>query len=146
MSRQSGMAIGVAIALAGLGVAYHEMSANARESHALRSELDALERAIRAHDAAIWRRVEAEHDGGAVPDEDRHRQLLADFDRLGHLERFAMEPLKVDISGDTALVGYRVEGRSVRRGDPPAPTGGEFEFKKGADGAWRVTSHRLFER
>ena len=146
-SSHRGALIGVSLALAALGVAYWETRTAERDRHAVRGQLESLERAIRAHDAGIWRQLEAEHDAaGAHPDEESHRRLLADFDRLGHLDGFSIEPLKVETSGDTALVAYRVEGRNVRRGDPPAPSGGEVRFKKGANGAWRMTDHRLIER
>ena len=139
--------IGFTVAVAGLAVAYWETRTVERDRHALRDQLHALERSIRAHDTGIWGKLEAEHAAtGAHPDEEAHRQLLADFDRLGHLDGFSIEPFKVEISGDSALVAYRVEGRSVRRGDPPAPSGGEVRFKKESNGAWRMTGHRLIER
>ena len=147
ISSHRGGLIGVCVVLAGLGVVYWETRTVERDRHALRSQLEALERDIRAHGAGIWAELEAEDAAaGAHADEESHRQRLADFDRLAHLDGFSIELLKVDISGDAALVAYRVEGKSVRRGDPPAPVGGELRFTKRADGGWRLIGHRLIER
>jgi hypothetical protein len=41
--------------------------------------------------------------------------MLADFQRLGQLQDFAMKDVQVEIAGDTAVVRYRIQGTpSVR--------------------------------
>jgi hypothetical protein len=133
------------VAVAG-ALAYRETRTTERDRHAVRAEMEDIERAIRAHDADIWRRVEADHDGRAASsaEEETHQQMLRDFDRLGHLDGLSMDPVAIEIGGDVARVNYRVQGVGRRRGDPPPPTG-EFRFSKGRDGKWRMTAHRLIE-
>ena len=141
------LGLGVPVVAAATAIAYRETRTAERDRHSVRAELKEIERAIRAHDAGIWKRVEAEHVGGVAPvEEEAHQQMLRDFDRLGHLEGLSMDPVDVEVFGDGARVTYRVQGVARRRGEPPPPAGGEFRFQKEADGGWRMTAHRLTER
>lgn len=119
--------LGLAVPVVALAatVAYRETRTTERDRHAVRAELEEIERAIRAHDADMWRRVEADHDGRAASagEEETHQQMLRDFDRLGHLDGLSMDPVDMEIAGDVARVSYRVRGIVRRRGDPPPPTG-----------------------
>jgi len=141
------LALGVPVIAVAAAIAYRETRTAERDRHAVRAELEEIERAIRAHDADMWRRVEAEHDGEAAPagEEEAHQQMLRDFDRLGHLDGLSMDPVDMEMGSDVARVNYRVQGVGRRRGDPPPPAGGEFRFDKGPDGKWRMTAHRLIE-
>ena len=135
----------ISVGIASIG--YRETRSGERDRHAVRTEIEAIERAIRAHGPDMWERIEAPHEGGsATPDDERsHQEMLRDFDRLGHIDSFAMDGIHIRLSGDTALVRYAVRGRTARRGDSPAPAGGEFRLRKGPDGKWRLIAHSLIE-
>ena len=139
--------LGACLAVGLAAIAYRETRTAERDRHAVRAEVEAIERAIRAHGADMWERVEAQHEGAsATPDEERsHQQMLSDFDRLGHIDGFAMDELEIMLSGDRATVIYAVRGGTARRGDPPPPAKGEVRLDKGRDGKWRMTAHRLIE-
>ena len=141
------LGLGVPVVAAAAAIAYRETRTAERDRHAVRAEMKEIERAIRAHDAGIWQRVEAEHGERAASagGDEAHQEMLRDFDRLGHLEGLSMDPEDIEVSGDGARVTYRVRGVSRRRGDRPPPAGGEFRFRKAPDGRWRMTGHRLNE-
>jgi hypothetical protein len=75
------------------------------------------------------------------------------------LEGFAMKDVQAEITGDTAVVRYRVQGTARPRVETdlrghvhsppptpvPAPAGGEIHFQRGSSG-WVMTGHRLLER
>ena len=71
--------------------------------------------------------------------EARHKALLQDLERLGHLEAFSMTDVSVRVDGDTATVYYRIQGRSTDPAEPP-PEAGEFRFTR-TPGGWTPSSN-----
>lgn len=139
------LALGAATGAAALGLVIHfGASREARDRYAIRRHLEQTERIIRAHDERIWLRVEA----SAHPAEDSahqalHRAILGDFERLAHLEGFAMKDVHVEVGGDAAWARYRVEGEPRPRREQ-APAAGEMRFIRGRNG-WEMAGHRLIE-
>ena len=156
------LAVG-AVILVGLVavVTYLETRQHERDRHALLRHASEMERAIRASDERIWLHVESRHDPGRAnaAQEALDQQMLADFERLGQLEGFAMKDVQVEITGDTATIRYRVQGTAIPRAQTdlrghthsvqpipvPAPAGGEIYFQRGP-GDWVMTGHRLLEQ
>jgi hypothetical protein len=156
------LAAGAVILIGGIAVVtYLETRQAERDRHALLRHASEMERAIRASDERIWLHVEARHDPGHTnaAQEALDQQMLADFERLGQLEGFAMKDVQVEIMGDTATIRYRVQGTAIPRAQAdlrghvhsvpslpvPAPAGGEIHFRRGPAG-WVMTGHRLLER
>ena len=153
---------GVLILVGGAAtVTYVETRQHERDRHALLRHASEMERAIRARDERIWLHVESRHDPGHAnaAQEALDEQMLADFERLGRLENFAMKDVTVEIMGDTAVVRYRVQGTPVPRVERdlrghihspqptpvPAPAAGEIHLQRGP-GGWVMTGHRLVEQ
>jgi hypothetical protein len=142
-------------------VTYVETRQRERDRHALLRHVSEMEKPIRASDERIWLHVETRHDPGhaTAAQEAADRQMLADFQRLGQLQDFAMKDVQVEIAGDTAVVRYRIQGTPGPRqqtdlqghfhSPPPAPVsvpaGGEIVFARGPRG-WVMTGHRLLEQ
>lgn len=124
------------------------------DHHTLTRRVRDLERALRAHDPSIFLYVEGQDPPGSRDPvrEARHRAMLDDFERLAHLDDFAMTGIHVELRGDVGIVSYRVRGvprrysipGTARAGDPPAPAAGELRFRRTA-GGWELTEHRLIE-
>lgn len=137
----------VSLALAGVAaIVYRETRPPEKERHAILNEARELEKAIRSHDQRIWMRVEGQHPepGPRGSEEAAHTQMLADFDRLGHLDDFRMDKLSVELQGDVALVTYAIVGTS-RPGGPAAPARGELHLRRHASGRLVPVRHRLYE-
>jgi len=141
-------------------VTYMETRQHERDRHALLRHATEMERAIRARGERIWLHVESRHEPGhaSAAQEALDEQMLADFGRLGRLENFAMKDVKVEVTGDTAVVRYRVEGTMPRaetdlRGHVhsapptplPVPAGGEIHLQR-VPGGWVMTGHRLLDQ
>ena len=68
--------------------------------------------------------------------------MLDDFERLAHLDDFAMTGIRVELQGDVGIVSCRVRGvprlyripGAARASDPPAPAAGEMRFRRTAGG------------
>lgn len=104
-----------------------------------------VEQHIRAHGADLWWSVEGSDPPGRKDQqlEARHQRILHDFERLAHLQDFAMADISVHLGLAEASVGYAVRGRALV-GDPPAPARGEMTFRKEGSN-WRLVDHRLIE-
>ena len=124
------------------------------DRHTLVRRVRVLEGALRAHDPSIVLSVEGRDPPGTRDPvrEARHRAMLDDFERLAHLDDFAMTGIRVELQGDVGIVSYRVRGvprryripGTARASDPPAPAAGEMRFRRTA-GGWELTEHRLIE-
>lgn len=92
---------------------------------------------------AAWLLVEGHDQPGRTDPqvEAQHRAWLDDFDRLGHVDGFAMKDLTVRLEGNTAHVSYRVEGRPSDR-EAPLPTRGELVFRRMPSG-WELAGHHF---
>lgn len=157
-SRYSGRKVatvaGALLAAVGIGsVVYRETRQRERDYHEILDHMHRIEKLIRQHDAALWRQVEGSHDGAPPSRDPVHQAMLQDFERLSHLEEFAMDEIEVSVSGDEAIATYRVRGTppnaapirgmaGARREDVPA--GGELRFARGKHG-WEMVTHRLIE-
>jgi hypothetical protein len=131
----------VAIAL----VWRYESRPSERDLHTLEAEVDRLVRHIRAHDVGTWLAVEGgPHEQGpkAAEQEARHRRILADFDKLGHLTSFSFEDLVVTVAGDHATVRYRLQFQA--QDWKPMPAGGRLEFVRSGR-SWTLHDH-AFDR
>lgn len=137
--------LAIAAVAGGLAVLVYELDAEERDRHAVQAILSDVERKLRAHDGSAWLLSEgALPPGQAHPgDEPAHEGIRADLDRLAHLDRLQILPGDVDIHADTATVGYGILGTS-RLGDPPAPRGGQFEFRRGGEG-WYLAANRFLD-
>jgi hypothetical protein len=135
------LAAGALILVGGAAaVTYLETRQHERDRHALLRHVTEMERAIRARGERLWMHVESRHEPGhaSAAQEALDEKMLADFARLGALQNFAMKDVEVQITGDTAVVRYRVQGRPVPRRETdlgghmhsapptplPAPAGG----------------------
>jgi len=126
-----------------------------KDRGAILAHVREMERLLRAHDMRIWLHVEGKDDPAAQKAdparEASHQAMLWDFERLGHLEGFAMADVRLELNGDTATVRYRVLGRpSAEAGGKfaihrePVPAAGEIRFIRGKNG-WEMVGHRLLE-
>jgi len=124
------------------------------DRHALIHHAREIEARIRSHGYDIWRLVEGNdsRDHANASQEQRHQDILRDFERLAHLDSFEMTDLEAEIVGDRGVVTYRVRGISrsyplgpgARVTAQPVPAGGEMHFVR--DGTtWRLVQHRLIE-
>jgi hypothetical protein len=94
----------LALAAAASLVAYRQTRGTARDRRAILLHVAEMEKAIRAHDQAIWLHVE-ESDPLMAGDPRQvalRQQMLRDFDTLGHLHGFAMKDVEVEIRADRA--------------------------------------------
>lgn len=135
---------GVAVVVSAAVVVYYETRLRERDYHEILGRVARLGKLIQAHDVRIWLQVEERH--ATVPEPERHAAhvaMLRDFDRLGHLEGFSMSDIRVELSRDTAVVRYHVQGLP-RAGDARAPAAGEMHFARGPTG-WELVGHRLLE-
>ena len=122
-----------------------EAAPRERDYHAVKGEFERIERKIREHDGSLWLAVEGEpHDQGpgVALREERHRRILADFDRLGHVASFAMSVVEIEIDGDRAHLRYRLQSNP----EPwrPMPNGGRMEFVR-RDTRWVLDDHLFIE-
>jgi hypothetical protein len=136
----------VVATFAGLAAfAYRETRQEERDRHALQAMMSDLERSLRRHDADFWMYVEGAHPRGVAPEGDSaHRQVLEDFERLSHLEGFAMKDRQVEVRGDHGVVRYRIVGQLPPGKRGPLPSAGELKLRRTAKG-WDIVSHRLMD-
>jgi hypothetical protein len=134
--------VGLLLAAAGTALWLRkEAQPHERDYHAVSNEFERIERKIRKHDISLWLVIEGEpHDAGAgaAAREERHRRILDDFDKLGHLRNFSMADVAIEVDGDRAHLRYTLEGRSddLR----PTPSGGTMEFVR-RQGRWVLDDH-----
>lgn len=117
---------------------YKETRQAERDWHAVRAQVYDIEKALRRHEVDAY--VRSAGEGSPLPVETEQR-LVRDFERLSHLQDFAMTDVEIRFEGDTAFVRYRVEGAPGLRDDRP-PSAGELAFRK-RDGFWRLLESRL---
>lgn len=91
------------------------------DRHLVRREVARIEAAIRTgHGWSDWIYVERRDTGAPDSREhERHESLLRDFERLAHVEGFALSDVEVELDADTARVRYRVTGRARMRVSSP---------------------------
>ena len=97
------------------------------DRHTLVRRVRVLEGALRAHDPSIVLSVEGRDPPGTRDPvrEARHRAMLDDFERLAHLDDFAMTGIRVELRGDVGIVSYRVRGVPRLYRIPGAARGGD---------------------
>jgi hypothetical protein len=137
--------LAIAAVSGALAYAVSELQQQERDGHAIRAVVAEIERQSRNHVIGYWLLVEGVH-GAAAPDpakEGPHRDLLQDLERLGHVDDLRLLVLHVDVTDASATADYLVHG-SPRSGDPPAPAGGQFSFRRGEKG-WLLDGYRLWE-
>lgn len=136
---------GIAL-LAILGFAWAVRSCDVDgDRRAVMRQVKEIEKSLRKHDPGFWVSVEGddspEHPNPAQ--EKTHQATLRDFERLAHLDGFAMTDVDVEITGDQAQVSYHIRG--VPREGETLPVGGVMRFmRRGA--TWRLTDGHLIEQ
>ena len=121
----------------------NEAEPRERDYHAVRREFERVESKIHDHDMGLWLVVEGEpHDegAGASAREERHRRILDDFEKLGHVQNFAMSEVKIEIDGDRAHLRYTLQ--SWPQPWRPMPSGGTMEFVR-KQGRWVLDDHHF---
>ncbi len=115
------------------------------DRHLVRREVARIEAAIRTgHGWSDWAYVERRDTGAPDSREhERHQSLLGDFERLAHVEGFALSDVEVELDEETARVRYRVTGRARSARQQP-PIGGEMGFRRSSTG-WELVSNRFVE-
>jgi hypothetical protein len=113
------------------------------DRHAVTAQVRELERRIRSRGPDLWLLVEGNdsQDTFDTDREARHQAMLRDFERLSHVEGFAITDIMVHVDGDSALATYRIRSLSAAE---PVPRGGQLHFIRGKD-RWTITGHRFTE-
>lgn len=124
--------------------------------HEILADLNTIVRKIHTHDQTLWMNVEGHDTASFDPKvEEGHQKMIADFERLSHLEDFQMLDITVHVDGDMANVRYRIAGRLRDHPCGPqfdtecslstkVPDRGVLYYRKMTNG-WRPMSNELHE-
>lgn len=136
------MLLAIAVVASGLAGLVYEMDREERDRQAVRALIADIERAPRAPRES--RPLSSAHSGQAsAGGEPAGDGLQAALDRLARIQDLRILPADVDIQADTTTVDYAILGTPLS-GDPPPPSGGRFEFRRGPDG-WHVEKNLFLE-